>query len=155
MDVIITAEQGNLSLTVCLESWTTVIAALQRGLDAGCVYAWLLYRYWTAAIRVCRSLHFVVIGLTSDVIGSDLRVEHALQSWVIISHEDFACNEPLRIHSHPCLWIYNITLSLRVSVLTVLSTTNPIDFKFYDLRLAIALRSRDRSNIWIVVLLIR
>ena len=151
--MIITAEQWNLPLSIRLESWTTVIATLQRGLDSGCVYTWLLYRYWTVAISICPSVHFVVIGLASDVIRSDLRVEHALQSRVIISLEDFACNEPLRIHSHPCLWINNFTLSLRVSVSTVLFAANPIYFKFYDLRLAIALRSRDWSNIWIVLLI--
>ena len=151
--MIITAEQGNLPLSVCLESWTTVIAALERGLDTGCVYTCLLYRYWTVAISICPSVHFVVIGLASDVIWSDLRVEHALQSWVIIFDENFACNEPLRIHSHPCLWIYNFTLSLRVSVFCVFFAANPIYFKFYDLRLAIALRSRDRSDIWIVLLI--
>ena len=99
--MIVTAEQRelrDLPLIVCLECGAAVIAALKRWrLPAG------LYEYLTTAIILCRIVHFVVIRLMADIVGCDSRVEHTLQSGVIIFDELFTGNEPLSIHSHPSL----------------------------------------------------
>ena len=147
MDVIITAEQRNLTLAVRLECRTTVIASSECWGNRGVLYSGLSYRNLTIAIWVRRCVHFVVHVwlLTSDIISSDLRVKHALQRWVVILDKDFACDDPLSIHSHPCLWIYSFADSLRLHVL----------FELYDLRLLTALGRRDWGYVWWVVLVVR